>query len=268
MQFIHRISTPSSPEARTELLAMGIVVDASGLLISFDLDEANESWPQAQRWIAARRAVDIVRTEFSQQEIADARWLELVPDWHRGYPQPKPDVFGYREITYDTSEYCAQCGTGLRQEASFQMKGEPKWGRNGILQLNWVFDEYFVSPAVWTNVFEPLGVGYRHVQSTRGTELKTVIQLVVDQEIDVVTEGLPMERCMKCGRAKYTPVTRGLSPAVASKPAGDMVKTRQYFGSGASAFKRIIVSQMLARSLAARNIRGASVRPVAEQYAA
>jgi hypothetical protein len=64
MQFIHRISTSSSTEARAELLAMGIVVDASGLLISFELDESHESWPRVQRWIAAQRAVDFVMTKF------------------------------------------------------------------------------------------------------------------------------------------------------------------------------------------------------------
>jgi len=268
MQFIHRISTSSSPEARAELLAMGIVVNASGLLISFDLDESNESWPQVQRWIAARRAVDIVRTKFSKQEIAGARWLQLVPDWHRGYPQPKPNDFGYRDVTYDTSEYCPQCGIGLRQKAPFQMKPEPKWGRNGILQLNWIFDEYFVTPTVWTGVFKPLGIGCRHVQSTRGLELKTVVQVVVEQEIDIVTKGLPMERCSKCRWVKYTPVTRGPFPALVSEPVGQIAKTRQYFGSGASAFKGFIVSQKLALTLAAKNVRGASVTPVAEQSTA
>ena len=247
---------------------MGIVVDASGLLISFDLDEFTKSWPRVKRWIAARRAVDIVSTKFSEQEIAGARWLELEPDWHRGYPQPKPEDFGFREVTYDTSEYCLECGIGLRQKAPFQMKPEPKWGRNGILQLNWVFDEYFVTPAVWTGVFEPLGIGCRLVQSARGLELKNVVQLVVEQEIDIVTEGLPMERCAKCGRVKYNSVGRGPFPALLSEPVGHMAKTRQYFGSGASAFNGVIVSQKLARALAAKNIRGASVRPVAEQSTA
>ena len=215
-----------------------------------------------QRWIAARRAVDIVRTNFSKQEIADARWLELVPDWHRGYPQPKEGVFGYLEVTYDTSQYCPECGIGLRQKAPFQMKAEPKWGRNGILQLNWVFDEYFVKSAVWANIFEPHGIGCRHVQNTRGKELKTVVQLVVERETDIVNDGLPMEKCTRCGRVKYIPVTRGPFPALACEPAGHMVKTRQYFGSGASAHKGVIISQVLARARSAKNIRGASVIPV------
>jgi len=243
---------------------MGIVVGASGL-VTFELDESHKSWPKVQRWVAARRAVDIVRTQFSKQELANAEWLELMPDWHHGYPQPDEDVFGYREATYDLTGYCPQCGTGLRQKAPFQMKSEPKWGRNSILQLNWIFDEYFVTPEVWAKVFDPHAVSSRPVLDTGGTELKTVVQLTVEQEISIVTEGLPTERCARCGELKYVPVMRGCFPALAHEPAGHMAKTRQYFGSGASASKRVLISQELALALAAENIRGASVRPVLER---
>jgi rRNA maturation protein Nop10 len=267
MQFIHRISISSSPAIRAELAAMGIVIGGSGLA-TFELDESHESWPKVQRWIAARRPVDVVRTEFSRKEVASAKWLELMPDWHHGYPQPNEDVFGYREATYDLSKYCPQCGTGLRQKAPFQMKAEPKWGRNGILQLNWVFDEYFVTREVWSKVFEPLGISCRQVINARGAELKTVVQLIVEQETDVITEGLPSERCEQCGQVKYVPVTRGRFPALDREPAGHMAKTRQYFGSGASASKRVVISRELATAMEAESIRGASVRPVAEQSTA
>jgi hypothetical protein len=244
---------------------MGIAVRTSGLLISFDLDESHESWPQVQRWIATRRAVDIVGTNFSKREIGDARWLELQPDWHHGYPQPKPGTFGYLEVTYNTSEYCSQCGIGPRQEAPFRMKAEPKWGRRGILQLNWIFDEYFVTPEVWTNVFKPHNVACRLVHNNRARELETVVQLVVERQIDIVTDGLPFEKCTTCGRIKYIPVARGPFPPLTCEPKAHMMKTRQYFGSGTSAHKRVILSQELARALATKKIRGASVRPVVEQ---
>ena len=268
MQFIHRISISSSPKIQAELAGMGIVVGPGGpvtRLVTFVVDESHESWPEVQRWIAARRPIDIVSTKFSKQELASAKWLELMANWHHGYPQPDEDVFGYLEGTYDLSEYCRECGTGLKQRAPFQMKGEPKWGRNGILQLNWTFDEYFVTPEVLVTVFEPHGVGYKEVLNTRETELKSVVQLVVEREINIVTEGLPAETCARCGRVKYLPVTRGPSPALAGEPAGHMVKTREYFGSGGSAHKGVLISQDLANALASENVRGASVRPVAEQ---
>lgn len=263
MQIIHHISISSSPEIQAELKSMGIVVAGHGL-VSFDLDESKESWPKVQRWISMRQAVDVARTAFSMQEIKSAKWLELMPDWHHGYPQPNEDVFGYREVTYDLSDYCVQCGIGLKQRAPFRMKSEPRWGRNGIMQLNWIFDEYFVRPEVWRQVFEPRGIGCCQVLNTRGIELTTVLQLAISQEVDIVTDGLLVQPCTACGRFKYVPVTRGPFPKLAREPAGHMAKTRQYFGSGASASKRIIISQELGSALMKTGVRGASLRPVAE----
>jgi hypothetical protein len=65
MRVIHHISISSSPEIRSELARMRIIVDAGGLLITFELDESHGSCPKVQRWIAARRNVDVVRTKFS-----------------------------------------------------------------------------------------------------------------------------------------------------------------------------------------------------------
>jgi hypothetical protein len=262
MQIIHRISISSTPEIRSELAAMGVVVGASGL-VTFEVDEAYEAWPALQKWIARRGAVDIVSTKFSKKELADARWFALEPDWHHGYPQPDEGHFGYREATFEMAGFCEQCGIGLKQKASFQMKSEPKWGRNGILQLHWVFDEFFVTPEVWRTVFQSNEVGCRPVLDTKGSELKTVVQLVVQEEVDVGVEGLAAERCARCGRVKSLPVTRGAFPPLMSEPSARMVKTREYFGSGASAHRRVLVSQKVARALAAEKVRGASVRPVA-----
>ena len=106
------------------------------------------------------------------------------------------------------------------------MKAEPKWGRRGVLQLNWVFDEYFATPEVWASFFEPHGIECRPVMNTRGA-------------------------------APF--------PALRSEPSATMVKTKEYFGSGASAHKRVLISQAVARALIDHKVRGVSLRPVAER---
>lgn len=265
MQIIHRISIVSSPNIQRELARLGISV-ADGGFASFDVDESNQSWPELERWVLRRRPLDVVRTKFSKTETTDARFLELVPDWHHGYPQPDEDVFGYRQATYDLTDWCERCGVGMKQRAPFQMKAEPKWGKRSILQLHWVFDEYFVTRDAWVRVFKPHGIVCRPVLNTRGSELSSVVQLVAESEVGVVTEGLATEEtaCASCQRTKYLPVARGRFPALKEEPAAAMVKTSEYFGSGAAADKRVLISQAVAHSLAAAKLRGASLRPVTE----
>jgi hypothetical protein len=265
MQIIHRISIYSTPEIRRELATMGIVVGASGL-VSFEIDETYESWPALQSWIARRDAFDLISTKFSKKEIAEARWLALEPDWQHGYPQPGEDHFGYRDATYDVADFCEKCGIGLKQKAPFQMKSEPRWGRRGILQLHWIHDEFFVTPEVWSTVFRPHGIGCRPVLNTKGAELKTVVQLVVqEEEVGVKTEELEAEHCPLCGRLKFLHITRGPFPPLVTEPSSHMAKTREYFGSGGAADRKILVSQDVARALETAKIRGASMRPVATQ---
>lgn len=266
MQIMHRISIAANSEVCSELAALGIGVNGTGL-VTFEIDEGSAAWLKLADWIKRRQPLDIVTTKFSRKEIDAATWHWLTPTWHHGYPQPNELEFGYRATTYDLTNYCERCGVGLQQKAPFQMKGEPRWGKNGILQLNWVFDEYFTTPAVWENVFRPHGIDCRLVLNTKGDELKTVVQLVTVENVGIVTNGLPMEEvaCPQCRRSKYTPVTRAPFPALAGEPKAAMVKTKEYFGSGASAHRSVLVSQAIGRALLAKKERGASLWPVTQE---
>ena len=108
----------------------------------FEIDEGHENWPAIRAWVARHQASDVIETKFTPDEVATARWLELVPAWQHRYPEPKEN-FQYRRTTYDDSNYCDACGVGLRQQAPFSIAGEPRWGKNSILQLNWIFDQFF-----------------------------------------------------------------------------------------------------------------------------
>jgi hypothetical protein len=273
MKFVHRIGFRANGAQRVELESLGVDVPTGTALpgggdplVAFDVDEGHPNWPTLHTLFGRWKTSDVLRTEFSKDETDAAKWLNLMSEWHHGYPQPAELTFGYREATYDLTHYCDQCGVGLKQKAPFQMKSEPNWGKRTILQLNWVSDEYFVTPQVWESVFEPHGIGSGPVLNTKGIELKTVVQLMTSEEVGIVNNGLYAEKCAcsKCGRTKHLPVTRGPFPAIAHEPLAAMVKTHEYFGSGASAYKGVLISQAIACALIASKVRGASLRPVAE----
>jgi hypothetical protein len=258
MKVVHRISVASSTSVAASLSELGVRVASAGL-VSFEVDESDSSWLAVEPWVRAHGAVDVPTTQFSADELDAASWLELVADWHHGHPQPEKD-FGYLQVTFDDA--CPVCGSGRRQVGAFQLKGEPKWGRRNVLQLNWVFDEFFVTPELWSSVFEPIGVAARPVVDRKGSVLQTVVQLVVDAEVDVETNGLACQVCDVCGQAKFAAPTRGFSPEPRDLGVSvPMARSRQWFGSGARAFREVIVSQEFRRSLAAAGINGASFRP-------
>ena len=268
MQIVHHVYLEADDKTRREFDRLGVTVEfvaGRGITrdhVVFDISESDQSWPDVQAWISKRPHVESVSPSFSEAEVAAARWLELLPDWHHGYPQPEDD-FGYRELTYDLSAFCWTCGIGAIQKAPFRMRREPRWGRRGILQLNWVFDEFFVTPEVWATIFEPHGIARRPVLKRGGAELQGVVQLDVGEQVDIRTEGLEAETCPACGRVKYLPIKRGPLPEFVDDPSGHMATTRESFGSGASAHHAVVLSRELGAAIRSANVRGASVHPVA-----
>lgn len=270
MKVIHRFAFRLSPQRREELVSLGVKPEAGVVMpggghpfVAVLVAEEHVNWPRLKAKFDLWQVRGSVSTEFSKVEIRAARWVELEPAWHHGYPQPREHEFGYLEATYDLSDHCSECGTGKVQKAPFQMKAEPKWGRRGILQLNWVFDEYFVTPDVWASVFQPHGVGCRPVLDRKHSALKTVVQLAVEEQVDIDVTGLPSQTCGSCGRVKYLPHTRGFFPRLVKNPKAAMVKTNEVFGDGASAQHAVLVSQDIAQAMTNEKVKGASFKPVA-----
>ena len=266
MRYIHRTSFYMTPEQRHQIEELGFKVPPGTLLgpgvplVAFDAAEDHPNWPALcslfMRWNVAPHSE---RTEFTPRELDEARWLELRA-WNNGFPQPQV-LEDYVRVTYDLTHWCSKCGYGKIQNAPFRIKCEPKWNRRSIMTLIWVHDEFFVPPAIWETVFKPFGIGCRPVANRRGIELKTVVQLVVDEEVDIVTEGLKPLPCEACGLVRYEWPTRGPFPALLREPASAIAKSRQRLGHGWSNHA-VFISQDLFQAFKAHNLRGAEVTPV------
>lgn len=261
MRVDHRISLGSSATVQAELAALGVEVEAEGF-IAFVVPESDPRWPAVAAWVAQEKPVDLVTTHFTKAEIAKAAWVELVPNWFHGYPEPDSDDFGYRHTTYDDSAFCPECGVGLRQVAPFRMAKEPKWGTRSLLQLHWVYDEFFAEPQLLADVFEGFGVQGREVLGPRAARLDTVLQLVVPEVAAVDTEGLAFDDCPRCHTRKYVHPVDDASPRLVAPPAGvHMLRSDAWFGTGGEAHHLVYVSQDLTRALQTAGARGAGFRP-------
>jgi hypothetical protein len=261
MKIIHRVSIRATDDIRRELAALGVTIGEG--LATFEVDEADPRWREVEQFIARHRAVDVVRTKSSAKELSVAKWLAVEPSWHFGYPQPEN---GYLQATYDLSEYCPECGTGAVQKAPFRMRGEPKWGGKSILQLNWVFDEYFTRPEVWEAVFLPLGIGSHPVIDHKSSaQLQTVVQCdfgsIAPAKLDLRDH--PYRHCSRCERRRYLPFTRGCFPRLCSERADiPAFKSVEYFGDGAQSYRAVIVSQHVHAAVANAGLKGWGFTPM------
>ena len=268
MRTFHRVSFTPEFWQLEQLRDLGLEVEGSQnslvRLVAFDIEESNPAWPTVEILIRDWKMGDIVMMKFTRSELNQARSLRMISSWHHGYPQPDDDL-GYLSTSFDLSEYCEKCGIGKRQVAPIQMKHEPKWGRKNILQLHWLYDEFFVIPDVWESVFQTSGVGCQPViQYKTGQVLQSVVQLDLKETAESALQLLddqPCENCTSCGRTKYLSINRGLFPALTESPTDPILKTQEYFGSGGSAWKAIIVSTELCQNIRDHKLNGVRFIP-------
>lgn len=238
--------------------------DALGL-VSLEISESNSAWPIVLEASRTWNVIEQITTKFTPSEFRNASHMNMVSSWHYSYPMPDDDS-GYLAITYDGNSGCNKCGIGLRQKSPFRMKGEPKWGRNQILQLNWVFDEFFVTPEAFEAVFKPFGLNSREVIHHKSDRpLKSVLQLATDsfQNVPLAIGRSFDEYCSKCGRGKFHMHSKGFFPKLGCTTNEDFLKSNEFFGSGGSAWRALVVSAEVYKAMMAFKLKGVTFIPLA-----
>jgi hypothetical protein len=264
MHILHHIALRLDQEKEAEFRKAGVLFKKAPIISSFDIAEDDPRWPQVFPLTRKFKVFDTVTTKFSAAELNQAAFLGMAAAGHHGYPEPSDDN-GYLKATFDLSQYCPACGTGLKQTAPFRLKNVPKLSRS-LLQLNWVLDEYFAAAGLWKEVFKPLGIGSRPVVLDKnGSVIDEIVQLVITQESDLDLDGQDFQCCASCSRKKYAVSFRGFFPAVAGSPQASLFKSAQYFGPGAMAYRLVLASGPAYRSLAQAKIRGVHFYPCAQK---
>lgn len=264
--------------------------DIVGKNIHFEISENHPLWPQIQE-LAARYDAFCgmpIRVQYSKADIAGAAWLSMRATRHTGYPQPE-DKYQYQ--VYDPDGYCDRCGIRTTQITPFRVKSEPK-GRASFLQLNWVFDEFFVRPEV-RQLFDEAGVtgiGFGPcLHHSSGRRLESLSQLLIRNVLPpgLVTTELNTVTCRPtneegpvrsyggrlrypddypyCGRVKYHWPLLGQTTYAREtfRDAPDIVRSHEWFGSGGSASREVLVSQKVCRLIIDHKLRGLSFVPAA-----
>lgn len=264
MRFSRRVVLANTSEDRKFLTQLGFNTSESELIIAFDVFEDDLRWPELSAWLTGKGlSSPILTTHYSPLEIAAAQWLYVRADWYHGYPEPDMGHFGYRSTTYDPERWCPECNCGKHQRAPFQMKAEPKWGKKGLLMLHWVYDEIFVRPEVYRDIFAPFGVLCRPVLDTKKRELRSVVQLVVEETVSLKFDGFPSSTCPVCRQIKYEPVVRGMMPPMKTQPKSQVVRVEQYKGLDGNAVRAVLISQAVATRLLESKVKGFALEPIA-----
>ena len=256
-----------------------------------NITEDQPQWPAVERLVVEYDlGPHFFFNLFTKAELDAAEWLELEALGHHGYPEPDTD---YPTATDDLADYCPICGIGGVQNRPFRLQAEPKASHSQFIQLNWVFDEFFLREPAREGLQKAgiTGIGFLAPvlhRNGRPSErlMQMTIRTVLPQALD--TKSLEPVTCKEeneeweselqlrkmrpskaethpyCGRVKYHKMHKGpfrfSRGAFADAP--DVVKSCEWFGSGGSASQLVIVSQRFRQVVLAAKWRGASFKPI------
>jgi hypothetical protein len=272
MERFHRILSNGNIEFKSFLDQAGIdhkyEESIVGKTVFLLISESNPKWPVLEEAIDSFDVLHSVELKFSMKDIRKAAWCDLGVTSHFGYPQPEAD-FGYQNVTYVSGSACDTCGVGAVQSSPFRFRKDPSQKRLHLLQLNWVFDAFFASVEARSHIEAAGLVGMTFgpiVLHKTGKVIAKRFQMHVTETLPPVvdTSRLTTELCSECRSSKYNYPT-GESLKIAESTTNlklDIVKTSEWFGSGGSAFRIVLISQRFANLILDQRWRGVSLSPV------
>jgi hypothetical protein len=287
----HRIALRHDDPIWRDVEATGVSIDRGNDIIWVaNVTEDDPAWSEVRLLMLERPHSELVTNIFTKHEFDAAEWLVLEALGQHGYPEPDID---YHSATDDLADYCPICGIGGVQNASFRLRAEPKASHSQFVQLNWVFDEFFLREPAREGLLVAGITGIDFLapvlhKNGRPSEqiMQMTIQTVLPQALDSTSlepvtckeeneeweselwlrkmRPSPAETHPYCGRVKYHHMHRGpfrfARDAVAD--ASDVVKSHEWFGSGGSAFQLVMVSQRFRQVVVAAKWRGVKFEPI------
>lgn len=219
-------------------------------LYEFIINEDDPAWPETKQRLGD--GATYIRTEFSQDEIANAEWSIGWAD--HSIDNVRCGSFAWSEEYI--ADLCKTCGTGWRQTRPFRIKREPKLGKNVFADFGSAF-ELFCTPVVFNALNTHGAIGFetqpiilngedRPAESLRQMIVTAIARPSIAEEL-VERECYSQTSCPVCGRTWHAHYTRGALPLRKSalNPKADFQLTSEWFGNGRTARREILISRRI-----------------------
>jgi hypothetical protein len=192
-----------------------------------------------------------------------------------GYPQPEDD-FGYQNESYDPSSGCQRCRQGMKQNRPLMLLRSPKFGRNDITGLFWVYESIITEKLKKLIEKEGLtGAEFWPVLKFRkkGERLPIpgIYQLYAGGELPPVSPktqftwvtDIPKRFQCDCGIiGRNLPDAQLVYDRTSLKDAKDFNRTSEFIGGGLGSQQKRVVSSRVYQLFKKNRIRGAYFEPI------
>lgn len=265
----HLTFTMDSEEANRLLKSVGLLhlTRSTGRMHSMDVFTDTDEYSALKDGLleAGVTPLELPQRVYSDAELTEAEFLEIVPYNYSGYPLPDDDG-GYKGLSYDPVTTCPDCGNGLIQIAPLRIR-RPGFGRHGVFAVHWVY-EFIVSRRVRQLIESEgfTGCEFWPVLELRsGKAWPDAWQLFINASMPPMHPSAPIvpSGVLPCACGKRGQVLKGeaVYDRASLDAACDFGKTHEWLGGAMATWRWPMVSQRVYSAFAASKIRGVRFEP-------
>ena len=246
---------------------------SEGLLLIFEIPESRADFIEVKEFLDTKAGKIIqVRLDYSKKELTAAAYLQLWLRKYSGYPQPETiDVKKlYINYTYDITNFCTNCGSGLIQNDSFYIKKSFNIEKIRFGGLYWVYDTFFITNELCDLLVKEGFTGIEFLP-VKNIKTKQPIDNIVQLKINTVFptklkyEVKKVIECKVCNQ-KRDLIKDGSEITVSKEILKDLDKdfylSQEFTGDGLLCCRRVLISNRVYKFFNDNKIKNICVEPI------
>ena len=213
-----------------------------------------------------------VTCEYSKKELSEAKYLSIWLKRYSGYPQPeaigvKDSYFNY---TFDITNFCTNCGSGLVQKDSFYLKKSFNIEKIRFGGVYWEYDTFFITKELQDLFVKEKFTGIEFVP-VKNIKTKQIVDNIVQLKINAVFPAklkYEVEKvidCKQCGlkRDVIKMDSELFTPKEALKDLDkDFYLSQEFHGDGLLCCRSVLISNRVYQFFVDNKIKNICAEPV------
>ena len=243
------------------------------LLLVFEISDSNPYFDDVVNFMKDKSKFEPqIRCEYSKKELSEAKYLSIWLKRYSGYPQPeaigvKDSYFNY---TFDITNFCTNCGSGLVQKDSFYLKKSFNIEKIRFGGVYWEYDTFFITKELQDLFVKEKFTAIEFVL-VKNIKTKQIVDNIVQLKINAVFPAklkYEVEKvidCKQCGlkRDVIKMDSELFTPKEALKDLDkDFYLSQEFHGDGLLCCRSVLISNRVYQFFVDNKIKNICAEPV------
>lgn len=240
--------------------------------ISLKIFNDNPCFAQIYDFFLKTKIEPRIRLAYSIKELAEANYLRIWLRRYSGYPQPESiDVKdSYINYTFDITNFCHNCGSGLVQRDSFYLKKSFSIDKVRFGGVYWEYDTFFMTAELRDLFINEKFTGIEFVP-VKNIKTRQVVDNIVQLKITAIFPSKMLYEvekvvdCKECNQKRDVMKTSSeifVPKEILDRLDKDFYLSQEFTGDGLLCCKHVLISSRVYKFFNENKIKNICAEPI------